>query len=163
VDKPKIAFAEIEKLERLLDDTPAHRADALSKREAVIRLAPRLHELHARGYSWRAVAQWLTDHGLAVTHSMLGGYLRRVPDPTARAPARRLKARHAVAARGASMVTVEPASPPRDSMLAEVPPLPGSHSLAAPAKQAPVRLVPAGSQAGSRRSDFAVRPDSEDI
>jgi len=72
----KIALAQITTLEQGLDQVPAHSATEISKARAIAMLGPKLHAMRAKGYAWRDVAAWLTEHGLAVTVPALQRYLR---------------------------------------------------------------------------------------
>jgi hypothetical protein len=154
----KIAVSDVDKLEQLLDQTPVHRDAAMSKRQAIVRLAPKLRAMQAKGYSWAAVALWLSEHGLAVSKSVLQGYLRSSSLAAAGASVR------AHAGRRKTMV--------KDSA--------GTSSTSAPANQPGVaaqpeqRETPAPKPAAkdavgrrieqtARRSEFAVRPDSEEL
>jgi hypothetical protein len=160
VDKPntKIAVSDLDKLEELLEQAPAHRDTAISKRQAIRRLAPKLYALRAKGYSWSAVARWLTEHGLAVSAAVLTGYLRHTfPDPGI-ALSRPAKARRQRGAPAPAIVSA-PATPTEQSALTPVPTWPGSSAPRAPTKEAP---APKRDQ-GARRSEFAVRPDSDEI
>jgi hypothetical protein len=161
VDKQaaKIAVAEIEKLEQLLDETPAHHATAVSKREAIVRLAPKLFDLHAKGYSWHEVAVWLTEHGLRVSKSVLGDYLRRMRANLRRAAAQRSRPRRQASV---SSPTTTSAAHPSESMLEQAPKRPANAPVERSTEQASVRLVRAADD-GRRRSEFAVRPDSDEI
>jgi hypothetical protein len=164
VDKPntKIAISELEKLELLLDDAPAHQATVVTKREAIVRLAPRLHDLHGKGYSWRGVAAWLAEHGLNVSTSVLGEYLRGAAVTSPRRGFRPTKGRRPDGSRTSDLARPTP-DPLHDSLIqAEAPSMSSSGSPAS-AKQPTVRLVPASAHAAARRSDFTVRPDSDDI
>ncbi|MBV9948143.1 MAG: hypothetical protein JOZ69_14910 [Myxococcales bacterium] len=65
--RTKIALSEVATLEHLLDEAPVQRAKEVSKRGAIVLRAPKLRDLReARGYTWRDVAAWLTEHGLSV-------------------------------------------------------------------------------------------------
>jgi hypothetical protein len=155
---PKIAVADIDRLEELIDQAPAHRDTVVSKRQAIGRLAPKLYAMRAKGYSWNAVAAWLTEHGLAVTAPLLNGYLRHVPSGSARGgtrtprsspqslPVATVRAPPGAAKGGRSNAVAEPAEP---------------HGAAAPpvVKDIAVRRT----EQPVRRSEFAVRPDSEEI
>jgi hypothetical protein len=155
----KIAVAEIEKLEQLLDETPAQHVTAVSKREAIVRLAPKLFDLQAKGYSWHEVAVWLTEHGLNVSKSVLGDYLRR-----ARANIRRAAAHHSRPRRQASIPSSGTTSTAHvsESMLEQVPKRPANVAAERSTEQATVRLV-RDADGGRRRSEFAVRQDSDEI
>jgi hypothetical protein len=164
VDKPnpKIAVSDLEKLEKLLDETPAHHAIAVSKRDAIFRLAPRLYDMHAKGYSWGAVAGWLSEHGVIVSRSVLGEYLRRALASTPHGAARRQKTRRLRSAEASDVPSDSPSALHR-SIAGHTSPQPDSAATATSSRPSPGRLVPGGFHEGSRRSDFAVRPDSEEI
>jgi hypothetical protein len=78
-DKPraKLPLAELDRIGQLIDEARSPGDVALSKQRAVARLAPKIRALHERGYSWRDVAAWLTEHGLPVTAPALQASLRR--------------------------------------------------------------------------------------
>jgi hypothetical protein len=78
----KIALTEITTLEQALDDAPARKPTEVSKGEAIAILAPKLNALRTKGYTWREVAAWLTEHGVAVTAPALQRHLR-APHPAA--------------------------------------------------------------------------------
>ncbi len=160
VDKSntKIAVSEVDKLEQLLDQVPAHRDTAISKRQAIGRLTPKLRAMLAKGYSWGAIAAWLSEHGLAVSRSVLQGYLRpsspAALSTSARARGGRQKRVEEQSA-GLSASTA-PAHPP----VVDTPPVKREAPAAKPtAKEAVGRPI----EHGARRSEFAVRPDSEEL
>lgn len=72
----RIALSQITTLEQALDQVPARNATEISKARAIAILAPKLHALRAKGYAWRDVAAWLTEHGVSVTTPALQRYLR---------------------------------------------------------------------------------------
>jgi hypothetical protein len=76
----KIPLSEIAKLEHLIDQEPAREPSEVSKRQAVVMLAPKLHELRHKGYAWCDVAAWLSGHGLTMTAAALQRHLRGVKD-----------------------------------------------------------------------------------
>ncbi len=160
VDKPntKIAVSDIDKLEELLDLAPAHRDMVVSKRQAIGRLAPKLYAMRAKGYSWNAVALWLTEHGLAVTAALLNGYLRRAPSDNPRTGGRPRRAepqRLPVTPVVASSAAQDVDRPPAPSAAAE---RIGAATHAA-GKQANGRRA----EPPVRRPEFAIRPDSDEI
>jgi hypothetical protein len=157
-NNPKIAVSDLEKLEELLDQTPTHRNTVVSKREAIGRLAPKLHAMRSKGYSWSAVAAWLTEHGLAVSTAVLSGYMRHAPDRNAGATTRHRKANRPHIADTAAVVS--PPAPSADQRVAAPSPEQRGVSASKPAaKEPPARR----GEHGARRSEFAVRPDSDDI
>ncbi len=80
----KIPLSEIAKLEHLIDQEPARALSEVSKRQAVVMLAPKLYEMRHKGYAWRDVAAWLSGHGLTMTAAALQRHLRGVKDPGVR-------------------------------------------------------------------------------
>jgi hypothetical protein len=160
VDKhnTKIAVSDLEKLEQLLDQTPAHLNTVISKRQAIGRLAPKLHAMRGKGYSWTAVAQWLTEHGLSVSTAVLHGYLRYTPPTRASGSTRPPKWRRERMPAGAAI-----GSTPLPASEQAVPvPMPAQRD--GNAAKAPPKEVPAPKRDhGTRRSEFPVRPDSDDI
>lgn len=78
VDKKatRVALSQIASLEQELDQTPARNATEVSKGHAIAILAPKLHALRAKGYAWRDIAAWLTEHGVSVSTPALQRYLR---------------------------------------------------------------------------------------
>jgi hypothetical protein len=159
-DKPstKIALSEIATLEHLIDQAPARSASEVSKRRAIGILAPKLYELRAKGYAWREVAAWLTEHGLAVTAPALQRYLRGVKPPATSGNPSRSTGGRTKASRDER--TASRISPPA---LVQVPVISGRQMNAASvAAIGPQAKAPAPEQ-GKRRSEFVPRPDSEDI
>jgi hypothetical protein len=80
----KISLPEIAKLENLIDQEPARAPSEVSKRQAVAMLAPKLYEMRRKGYAWRDVAAWLSDHGLTMTAAALQRHMRGVKDASVR-------------------------------------------------------------------------------
>jgi len=145
----KIPISELDELERLLDETPTCEVTAISKLRAIERLTPKLYAMHAKGYSWHRIAEWLTAHGLGVTRATLQGYVRRVRDAPPGDAGRSSKQRGARAPRAApakATLTSAPA-PRRDT----------------PASGAAVNAVEPAPDKPSRRSAFVPRPDSDEI
>ncbi len=67
----KIPLSEVAKLEQLIDQEPAREQSAVSKRQAVAMLAPKLYEMRRKGYAWSDVAAWLSEHGLTMSAAAL--------------------------------------------------------------------------------------------
>jgi hypothetical protein len=84
----KIPLSEVSKLEQLIDQEPAREQSAVSKRQAVAMLAPKLYEMRRKGYAWSDVAAWLSEHGLTMSAAALQRHLRSVKDATARGNSR---------------------------------------------------------------------------
>ena len=73
----KISASDLENISKKLDAIEAPGDSALSKQKAIAVLAPKLHAMRAKGYTWTAISAWLKDNGLDVTSVALQGYLRR--------------------------------------------------------------------------------------
>jgi len=84
----KIPLSEVSKLEQLIDQEPAREQSAVSRRQAVAMLAPKLYEMRRKGYAWSDVAAWLSEHGLTMSAAALQRHLRSVRDATARGSVR---------------------------------------------------------------------------
>jgi hypothetical protein len=153
----KIAVSDLDTIDQLLDQVPAHRNTSVSKQRAIGILAPKLYAMRAKGYSWGDIAAWRAHHGLTITRVALQRYLRRARPVDANAGSDAARAREtAPCARerlanlsaSAAVAVSEPAAPPR----------------AAP--EAPPRIPDIGerrTEPGVRRSEFVVRPDSKDL
>ena len=153
---PKISVSDLDNIERLLDQVPAHRDTSVSKQKAIGILAPKLHAMRAKGYSWKDIAAWLMEHGLSVTPVALQGYVRRVPqaDPGVRPAAARKKRRRTPDSPPTSTAPAAPA--------ASVPAV-STPRAGPPAPPVVKDVVERRSDPGARRSEFVVRPDSKDI
>ncbi len=154
----KVALSELASLEQLLDQVPPQQATDVSKRRAIGMLAPKLYQLRSKGYAWRQVAAWLTDHGIAVTASSLQRYLRASRAGT-RSQARRGPTPHGAVSPRA------PRTPPGDVALATA----GAAPAALPAKAEPLTRSPNAAPHGRTaehappRSEFALRSDTKDL
>ncbi|MGH7436958.1 MAG: hypothetical protein ACRENE_14895 [Polyangiaceae bacterium] len=80
----RIPLSEVAKLEQLIDQEPAREQSAVSKRQAVAMLAPKLDEMRRKGYAWSDVAAWLSGHGITMSAAALQRHLRAVKDASAR-------------------------------------------------------------------------------
>lgn len=160
VDKhnTKIAVSDLEKLEQLLDQTPAHLNTVISKRQAIGRLAPKLHAMRGKGYSWTAVAQWLTEHGLSVSTAVLHGYLRHTPPTRGAGSTRAPKSRRERMPTGGAIAST---GLPAREQAAPVP-MPAQREGNA-SKPAAKELPALKRDHTSRRSEFPVRPDSDEL
>ena len=118
-------------------------------------MAPKLHAMRSKGYTWSAISAWLKDNGLDVTSVALQGYLRR-----ARLEAKKHRAavgrkadvqKPADAASGAPSSATAPtsASTPRNATVGP-----------APGKQPVERASP---PSGVRYGSFVPREDTKDI
>ncbi len=160
----KISLSTIANLQQLLDEVPARSDTEVSKRRAIVMLAPKLYGLRQKGYSWRAVAEWLSEHGLTVTAPALQGYLRGAqntagPNGTTRQrKRRRSQATNAFTGASPDGQTTEPiaavVTPARIEQSASVV---SAHARGTTSPIAQRLEQPA------RRSAFIPRPDSEKI
>ena len=80
----KVPLSEVAKLEQLIDQEPAREQSAVSKRQAVAMLAPKLYEMRRKGYAWGDVASWLRGHGMTLSAAALQRHLRSVKDASSR-------------------------------------------------------------------------------
>ena len=164
----KIALSDVETLQQLLDEVPAHRATTVSKQQAIAMLAPRLHAMRAKGYTWRAIAAWLMDHGLSVSQHALERYLGHIRKAEA-------EGRRSAARKGRSRVLDTAATgvpPPAPAPRAGSTPQPTStaNGTASPAPEAsPARLPPVTSvverqsEPTARRSESGAHPEAKKV
>ena len=157
---PKISLSDLHTLEQLIDQAPARQPTAVSKRGAIGVLAPKLYALRARGYTWRDVAAWLTEHGLPVTAPSLQRSLRGVKVP-AKSGARdrpagaRSKASH-------DGPTASPDARPSSVVATMIAPAPAQRAALPTGSLAMSSKTPVP-EPEKRRSTFVPRPDSEEI
>jgi len=148
-----IALSQIAILEQALDEVPARNATEVGKAKAIGILAPKIHALRAKGYAWREVAAWLTEHGVAVTVPALQRHLRGAKTMQSNRDKAGAKSRRASSS---SAVTHESAiAQPRPASQQQEP------KRASPAAQSPdpAARTPARSTYGS----FVPRPDTKNI
>ncbi len=150
-----IALSQIATLEQALDQAPARNATEVGKGKAIGILAPKLYALRAKGYTWRDVAAWLTDHDVAVTPATLQRYLREGKI----AAAKRGKVDAKTRREGASRDGV-PGTTTVDSKGAPSQPRPNG---ATPSVQAPSAGAPAPARPAYAPGKFIPRPDTENI
>jgi hypothetical protein len=165
--KNKFTAETVQQLRQSLDEVPPYQATELSKQQTLRTLSPQILALHAKGYSWAAVAAMLAERGLPVSVAALRTYLRRV-----RAEAENGKPRTtAKRSRDLQSDTRQPERPaptPRapapsgETPPVAKPPQPGASTASPVAGQ---RTTTPGTprEQEPRRSAFAVRPDTRDI
>jgi hypothetical protein len=105
IKNPRIALSQIASLEQALDQAPARNTSEVGKGEAIGILAPKLHALRAKGYAWRDIATWLTEHGVTVTAAALQRYLREVKIVAAKRDKGRATGQRSSASRDGSPAT----------------------------------------------------------
>ena len=163
----KIALSDVETLRQLLDEVPAHCATTVSKQQAIAMLAPRLHAMRAKGYTWRAIAAWLMDHGLSVSQHALERYLAHIRKAEA-------EGRRSAARKGRSRVldtaaTGVPSAAPAPGAGATVKPPSTANGIAptspeaSPARPAPVTSGERNSESTARRSEFVPHPEAKKV
>jgi hypothetical protein len=150
-----IALSQIATLEQALDEAPARNATEVGKGKAIGLLAPKLYALRAKGYTWRDVAAWLTDHDVAVTPAALQRYLREGKIAAAKRDKVDAKTRREGVPR-----EVAPGTATVDSNAAPSQPRP---SNATPSAQTPKAGAAATARPAYAPGKFIPRPDTENI
>jgi hypothetical protein len=163
----KIALSAIARLRERLGQVPTCEAAEVSKQRAIGLLAPELYAMHAKGYTWQAIASMLSDEGIQVTGIALQGYVRKATREAAGRPKRAPK-RSPPLAPAEAPVQSAPAAPADKTSDAKQPEAPARGQVerrsAAPAEgvEAPAP-TPTRPPATPRRSAFVPRRDSEEI
>lgn len=80
-----ITFETITELRGMLAQLPEKPKRSLTARDAVAALAPEIQAARANGYGLADIAEMLKDRGLTLSASTLGGYLRELRPPPAKA------------------------------------------------------------------------------
>jgi hypothetical protein len=152
----KISLSNIANLQQLLDEVPARSDTEVSKRRAIVMLAPKLYGLRQKGYSWRAVAECLSEHGLTVTAPALQGYLRGAQK--AAGPNGKTRQRKRGRSQATNAATTQPITPVVTP--ARIERNAGAVSAHARDMTSPIALR---SEQPARPSAFIPRPDSDKI
>jgi hypothetical protein len=71
----KVRVADIERLRHTMQRVPEHRTEEVTTAEAVRMLAPEIRAMRSKGYDLSAIAELLSDNGLALTPNTLKTYL----------------------------------------------------------------------------------------
>ena len=66
-----------EQARRAIRSTPECVAKDIPKGEAIRALTPDIREMHSKGYDWTAIAQLLTEQGVAITAVTLTSHLQQ--------------------------------------------------------------------------------------
>lgn len=78
MDAPaKIAVVDVHKLIELMENEPPPEEAEVSRQRAVEMMAPTLLDMHRKGHTWSAIAEWLRAHGVAVKSATVQNVLRR--------------------------------------------------------------------------------------
>jgi hypothetical protein len=159
----KIALSAIARLRERLGQVPTCEAAEVSKQRAIGLLAPELYGMHAKGYTWQAIASMLSDEGILVTSIALQGYVRKATREAGGRP----KRAPPLAPAGAAVQSSSAAPPDKTSDAKQPEALARGQVERRPA--APTEGVeapaptPARAPAAPRRSAFVPRRDSDEI
>jgi hypothetical protein len=172
----RVRVADIERLKRTLENVPEHQAEEVTTAQAVRMLSSQIHAMQAKGYGLPAIAELLSDNGLAVTATTLKTYLSEARAAGGRKNRRKTKARRPVGTGAtATAPTTGSAKPAVEAHAASGDALPGARGIAKaapaattpPAPTAPA-VAPKGTarpsdDASARRSAFVPKEDTRDI
>ena len=154
----KVRVADIERLQRTLENVPEHRAEEVTTAQAVRMLSSQIHGMQAKGYGLPAIAELLSDNGLAVTATTLKTYLSEARTAGGRKSRRTAKARRPVGAGAAATGPSTESKPARDAHAAAGDPQPGDRVVA---KAAPAATKPAAPTAPAAAPKATARPSDE--
>lgn len=163
----KVLTTAIEHVRKAVKEAPECTAKEIPKLQAIHVLVPEIHEMQAKGYDWKAIASFLSDHGIAINVVTLKSYLRRVKAGGGRPAGKRRGGREPKQkaalrpSKGTGVATPEadknraggkteptPAPPPRPAKDAAAP---ASKAASAPAKD------------GAKPWSFVPEEDTDDI
>jgi hypothetical protein len=161
----KIPTTAIEQVRKAMQNAPECLAKEVSKVQAIQALTPDIRQMQSKGYEWTAIANLLSEHGIAVTPVTLKSYLqqakagrgkrahRRSESPRSGSIGARNRAdqRTADTARGADPGASKVSLAPRPVPIA---------------KHSPGEILttnPPAQGAGTRRSAFVPEEDTDDI
>ena len=85
----------IEEVRRAMKDAPECTAKAVPKPQAIQALVAEIHQMRSKGYDWKAIASFLSEHGIAINVVTLKSYLQRAKADGVRAAGKRRGAREA--------------------------------------------------------------------
>jgi hypothetical protein len=170
----KVRVVDIERLRQKMQNVPEHQAEEVTTTEAVRMLSPEIEAMQAKGYGLPAIAELLSDSGVAVTATTLKTYLGE-----ARAAGGRKKRRKTKVLRPTGAVATTPTTESKpavasaasgggqpgaraDTKAAPRVTTPTPSATPAAAKGTPGIARPAD-EAGIRRSAFVPKEDTRDI
>jgi hypothetical protein len=170
-----IRVADVERLQRTMEGVPEQRVEEVTTMQAVRMLSPQIRGMQAKGYGLPAIAELLSDNGVAVTAKTLKTYLSEVRAAGGRKSRRKAKTHRPVGAGPAATVPTTGSKPAVEPHAASGDARPGARMVAKaapaattpPAPTAPV-VTPKGTarssdDASSRRSAFVPKEDTRDI
>ena len=171
----KVRVADIERLKRTMENVPEHQAEEVTTAQAVRMLSSQIHSMRGKGYGLPAIAELLSDNGLAVTATTLKTYLNEARAAGGRKSRRKTKARRPVGTEAAATNPTTGSKPAVETRAAPGDAQPGTRVVA---KAAPAVTTPtaptapavaskgtsrASDDASSRRSAFVPKEDTRDI
>ena len=171
----RVRVADIERLKRTLENVPEHQAEEVTTAQAVRMLSSQIHAMQAKGYGLPAIAELLSDNGLAVTATTLKTYLSEARAPGGRKNRRKTKAHRPVGTGAAGTAPTTESKPAVVAHAASGNAQPGARGVAKAAPAATTPPAPAApgaapkgaarpsDDASSRRSAFVPREDTRDI
>jgi hypothetical protein len=123
-------------------------------------LAPKLYELRSKGYAWREIAAWLTEHKVTISVPALQRYLRGV-GPAAQKRAGGGRDRKPGSTANADRPRSSRADKEPTELAAASPAAEPTRTAASPsiAAEASARKV----ERSARTGTFIPRPDTEDL
>src|ERR1019366_3809365 len=145
----RVRVADIERLKRTLENVPEHQAEEVTTAQAVRMLSSQIHAMQAKGYGLPAIAELLSDNGLAVTATTLKTYLSETRAAGGRKNRRKSKAHRPVGTGARGIAKVAPA--------ATTPPAPTAPAVT------PKGTARPNDDASARRSAFVPKEDTRDI
>src|SRR5579863_9028291 len=85
----------IEEVRRAMKDAPECTAKAVPKPQAIQALVAEIHQMRSKGYDWKAIASFLSEHGIAINVVTLKSYLQRAKADGVRPAGKRRGSREA--------------------------------------------------------------------
>ena len=171
----KIRVADIERLQRTLENVPEHRVEEVTTVQAVRMLSSQIHAMQAKGYGLPAIAELLSDNGVVVTAATLKSYLSQAKMAGRRRSGGKTKPRSGAGARAEAAA---PGTAPKPAVGAHAASRDAQPAARPVAKVAPPATMPAspattmavakgtarpGDEGGTRRSAFVPKEDTRDI
>jgi|CZKU01.1.fsa_nt_gi hypothetical protein len=171
----RVRVADIERLKRTLENVPEHHAEEVTTAQAVRMLSSQIHAMQAKGYGLPAIAELLSDNGLAVTATTLKTYLSETRAAGGRKNRRKSKAHRPVGTGATATAPTTDSKRAVEAHVASGDAEPGARGIAKvapaattpPAPTAPA-VTPKGTarpndDASARRSAFVPKEDTRDI
>ena len=173
----RVRVADIERLERTLENVPEHRAEEVTTAQAVRMLSSKIHAMQAKGYGLPAIAELLSDNGLAVTATTLKTYLSEARAAGGPKNRRKTKPQRPVGAGPAATAPMTESKRAVEASAASGDAQPGARGVAKGAPAATIPPAPAtptvtpkgtgtarrSDDGSSRRSVFVPQEDTRDI